>query len=62
MSFIVTLGSSNPDKLIELGFDPNYNYSVIETGSGTDSEGKNKQILKIRNPWVTEENQEVWEQ
>ena len=55
MSYIVTLGSWKPDALASAGFNPNYNYTVVETGSAKDKDGKNKQLLRIRNPWLSEE-------
>ena len=61
MSYIVTLSCNNPNNLHEIGFDPNYNYSVLGTGSAKDQDGKNNQILRIRNPWLSEEYQRAWD-
>ena len=44
-----------------MGFDSNYNYSIVDTGSAKDKDGKTQQVVKIRNPWLKEENKEAWE-
>ena len=42
MSYILTLGSSEPDKLREMGLNPDYNYAIIDTGNAKDLDGKNQ--------------------
>ena len=44
-----------------MGFDSNYNYSIVDTGSSKDKDGKTQQVVKIRNPWLKEEDKEAWE-
>lgn len=62
MGYIVTVSAGENKNLAEIGFDPNYYYSIIEVGNAQDADGNNKQVCKLRNPWVSEETQDAFNQ
>jgi hypothetical protein len=42
MGYIVTVSAGENKNLAEIGFDPNYYYSIIEVGNSQDADGNNK--------------------
>ena len=61
MNYIVTLSydkNLGSSELEDIGLNQNYHYAVVDIGNARDLNGQNKQVLKIRNPWVTEEDED----
>ena len=59
-SDITTANNTNINYLSNMGLITNHSYTVIDTGELTEPNGKKIRLLKIRNPWGTNEWTGEW--